>query len=48
MEGLATIAILLAITVFGAANIYTMSKYVERSKENPEELVKVVNDINNI
>lgn len=45
VEGIATIVILLAITVFGAANMYTMSKYVERSKENPEELVQVVDDI---
>ncbi len=41
VEGLATIVILLSITVFGAANIYTMSKYVERSKENPEEIACV-------
>ncbi len=48
VEGLATILILLAITVFGAANIYTMSKYVEHSKENPEELLREVTTINNI
>jgi len=41
VEGLVTIVILLAVTIFGAANIYTMSKYVERSKENPEEVVHV-------
>ena len=48
VEGLVTIVILLAVTIFGAANIYTMSKYVERSKENPEEVVHVDEQIKNI
>ncbi len=39
VEGVATIIILLGITAVIAVNMYTMSKYVERSKENPEELV---------
>lgn len=41
VEGVATITILLAISVVIAVNMYTMSKYVERSKENPEEIVRV-------
>lgn len=36
VEGLVTVVILLAITVFVATNIYTMAKYVERSKEMNE------------
>lgn len=36
VEGLVTIVVLLAITVVGAVNMYTMSRYVERAKENPE------------
>lgn len=41
VEGIATIIILLAISVVIAVNMYTMSKYVERSKENPEEIVTI-------
>lgn len=41
VEGITTIIILLAISVVVAVNMYTMSKYVERSKENPEEIVKL-------
>lgn len=48
VEGIATIVILLAITAIAATNFYTMSKYVERSKENPEEIVQVVDYTINI
>lgn len=41
VEGIATIIILLAISAVIAVNMYTMSKYVERSKENPEEIVSI-------
>lgn len=41
VEGIATIIILLAISAVIAVNMYTMSKYVERSKENPEEVVSI-------
>ena len=37
--------ILFAITIVGAVNMYTMSKYVERSKEHPEEVAKIEDDI---
>lgn len=33
VEGLVTILILLAITAFAATNMYTMAKYIEKSKE---------------
>ena len=45
VEGIITIVILLVITIVGAVNMYTMSKYVERSKEHPEEVVKIEDDI---
>ena len=38
VEGITTLIILLGITVVIAVNMYTMSKYVDRSKENPEEV----------
>ena len=31
------------VTIVGAVNMYTMSRYVERSKENPEEIVEIEN-----
>ena len=40
VEGIAAIVILLAISTVIAVNMYTMSKYVERSKEMPEEIVE--------
>jgi len=41
VEGIVTIIILLTISVAIAVNMYTMSRYVERSKENPEDIVRV-------
>ncbi len=41
VEGIATIIILLTISAAIAVNMYTMSRYVERSKENPEDIVRV-------
>ena len=41
VEGITTIIILTAISVVIAVNMYTMSKYVERSYENPEEIVTI-------
>ena len=41
VEGITTIIILAGITAVVAINMYTMSKYVERSKENPEEVAYV-------
>ena len=38
VEGIATIIILIAISSIVAVNMYTMSKYVERAKEMPEEV----------
>lgn len=43
VEGFVTIVVLLGITIVGAVNMYTMSRYVERSKENPEEIVEIEN-----
>lgn len=45
VEGIIAIVILLTITIVGAVNMYTMSKYVERSKEHPEEVAKIEDDI---
>lgn len=41
VEGIVTIIILFAISAVIAVNMYTMSKYVERSKENPEEVKSI-------
>ncbi len=41
VEGITTIIIMLGITGVIAVNMYTMSKYIERSKENPEEVANL-------
>ena len=46
VEGVVTIIILLAISAVIAVNMYTMSKYVKRSKENPEEVsIEILKEI---
>ena len=41
VEGFITIIILVGISAVIAINMYTMSKYVERSKDNSEEIAKI-------